>query len=307
MSSSPQAITWHAQFTISEGLVAPFNEFINWPYELFSEPTLSCFEIEGTKNWLVEIFTDFNPNQSQIELMSNHLCKISNHSLPEITFTALEEKNWVKESQNQQTPINAGRFLCFASHHEVNLSQGENTIAILMDAGQAFGTGDHETTLGCLKAIDQLADEISPTNILDMGTGTGLLAIAAYKTWPVPTLATDNDPIAIDVSRENLEKNNIGECDFGHSEGIALLISEGFEHNHFKSKPKFDLIIANILANPLIELASDMKANLAENGVIILSGILTSQASSVIKAYEQQSLALKDQIDDNNWSILIFY
>ncbi len=299
--------TWHAKFSIDESLVPHFNDFITWPYALDSEPTISCFEIEGTKNWLVEIFTDFNPTSEQIDIIHAHLSEIANCELPPLVFSGLEEKNWVAESQKQHIPINAGRFLCHASHHDITSLVDDKTIPLLMDAGQAFGTGEHETTFGCLKAIDQLADEISPKNILDMGTGTGLLAMAAYKIWPVATLATDNDPIAIDVCRENLAKNSIEECKAGQENGIALLLSEGFENPYFSSSAKFDLIIANILANPLIALAPEMKANLANNGVIILSGILTAQAEVVRKTYEKQSLTLKLQIDDNNWSILIFY
>ena len=307
MSNTSNIKTWHAKFSIDEGLITPLQDFINWPYALDSEPTISCFEIEGTKNWLVEIFTDFNPTSEQIDIIHDHLCQLTGSSLPDIAFSPLEEKNWVAESQKQQVPIKAGRFLCYASHHDISQTMNENTIPLLMDAGQAFGTGEHETTFGCLKAIDQLADEISPKNILDMGTGTGLLAMAAYKIWPVATLATDNDPIAIDVCRENLAKNNVKECNTGQENGIALLLSEGFENPYFHTSAKFDLIIANILANPLMALAPEMKANLANNGIIILSGILTTQAEVVRKAYEKQSLTLKFQIDDNNWSILIFY
>lgn len=307
MNISPTTLTWHAKISIDQSLVEPLNTFINWPYELNSEPTISCFEIEGTKNWLMEIFTDFNPNEDEIKLIHNHLSELCNVKLPELTFTGLEDKNWVVESQNQQVPIKAGRFLCYASHHDISALTNQDTIPILMDANQAFGTGSHETTLGCLEAIDSLADEISPSNILDLGTGTGLLAIAANKIWPVPTLATDNDPIAIEVCRENLEKNNITEYEPDQLKGVSLLVSEGFEHPYFQSSAKFDLIIANILANPLIELASKMKQNLVENGIIILSGILDEQADSVIKAYENQSLKLKNKIVANNWTILIFY
>ena len=213
----------------------------------------------------------------------------------------------MSESQKQHTPIKIGRFLCYGSHNlDLSKYTDSHTISIEMDAGQAFGTGGHETTGGCMQVLDELADTISPTNILDIGTGTGLLAIAAQKLWPVPTLATDNDPIAIKVTRENIAKNNIAEVGLNQPNGISLLEAHGFDHDHFKQTQKFDLVLANILANPLIALAPKIRHYTTNECNIVLSGILNNQANSVIKAYEKQGFNFISQLTIKEWSVLIF-
>jgi ribosomal protein L11 methyltransferase len=170
-----------------------------------------------------------------------------------------------------------------------------DTVNFEIDAGLAFGTGQHSTTAGCLGSLDEL--EVSGeqfSNVADIGTGTGLLAFAALALWPrARCIATDIDPVAIDVSRENAAINAVKT---GHGAGELLLaVADGMESPMLAARAPFDLLIANILAGPLIELAPAFVKALAPGGTVILAGLLEAQADAVASAYEAQGLTLLDR------------
>lgn len=201
--------------------------------------------------------------------------------------------DWIAKSLEGLKPVRAGRFLVHGSHDRDKVRSGD--IAIEIDAGQAFGTGHHGTTAGCLETIERVLNAENPRNALDLGTGSGVLAIAVRKLRPmVPVLATDIDPVAVRVARENVRRNGI-------ANGIALETAPGFHSPAFDRYGPFDLIIANILARPLIKMAPQLVNHLSPGGSVILSGILAEQRWKVISAYSGAGLAHVRTIWRNGW------
>ncbi len=213
----------------------------------------------------------------------------------EAIFMPLPEEDWIAMSLAGLPSVEAGRFLVHGEHTADDLQP--HHISLLIEAGPAFGTGHHGTTLGCLKAMDKLeADGLQPKTILDLGTGTGLLAIAAKKLWPdAGILATDIDPVSVDETLINAHKNGVS---------FAAETADGFDHAAFEGRT-FNLILANILAGPLIELAPQVVARLEDGGTVVLSGLLEEQAEKVTAAYVAEGLSLKEQGLIEGWGTLV--
>jgi ribosomal protein L11 methyltransferase len=213
----------------------------------------------------------------------------------------LGEADWVTMSQAGLQPIRAGRFYV---HTPMYRSVPPGTIPFEIDASLAFGTGQHATTSGCLEALDKLQREGTRfSNIADIGTGTGLLAFAALALWPeAKCIATDIDPVAVEVARDNAAINRVT---LGHGAGDLLLaVADGMDSPLLAARGPFDLIVANILAGPLIELAPDFSKALAKRGAIILAGLLNTQADAVAAAYELHGLTVRDR-DFGEWPVLV--
>ncbi|NTF07881.1 50S ribosomal protein L11 methyltransferase [Agrobacterium rubi] len=204
----------------------------------------------------------------------------------------IPDVDWIAKSLEGLTPVRAGRFLVHGSHDRDKVRI--NDIAIEIEAGQAFGTGHHGTTAGCLEMIEQVLRARTIRNALDLGTGSGVLAIAVAKMRPVPVLATDIDPIAIRVAKENARLNGI-------VSGMSLETAPGFHSDAFRKHGPFDLIIANILARPLIKMAPQLVTHLAPGGTVILSGILASQRWKVLAAYNGMHLSHVRTLWRNGW------
>ena len=228
------------------------------------------------------------------------LAQLAAGATPEVAH--LGEDDLVRMSQAGLEPIRAGRFFVHTPTHREAVPPG--SIAYEIDAGLAFGTGHHDTTAGCLAALDRLEQTGKRfANIADIGTGTGLLAFAALALWPeAKAIATDIDPISIDVSQDNARINHVP---IGHGAGELLLaVADGAEHELIAARAPFDLLIANILAGPLIDLAPAFAACLAPGATILLAGLLDTQAAAVIAAYEQQGMTLVEQ-GAGEWSVLV--
>jgi len=204
----------------------------------------------------------------------------------------IPDVDWVTKSLEGLKPVRAGRFLVHGSHDRDKVRMGD--IAIEIDAGQAFGTGHHGTTAGCLEVIDRVLRARTVRNALDLGTGSGVLAIAVRKLRNIPVLATDIDPIAVRVAAENVRRNGI-------TSGISTVTAPGFHSTAFSEHGPFDLIIANILARPLIKMAPQLVTHLAPGGSVILSGILASQRWKVLAAYNGAKLRHVRTIWRNGW------
>lgn len=200
--------------------------------------------------------------------------------------------DWIAKSLEGLKPVRAGRFLVHGSHDRDKAKV--NDIAIEIDAGQAFGTGHHGTTAGCLEMIEAVVRARAPRNALDLGTGSGVLAIAVRKLRHIPVLATDIDPVAVHVARENVRRNGI-------ASGLKLETAPGFHSRAFREEGPFDLIIANILARPLIKMAPRLAMHLAPGGSVILSGILAEQRWKVLAAYTGVRLRHVRTIWRNGW------
>ena len=210
--------------------------------------------------------------------------------------------DWVTISQAGLDPIRAGRFFVHTPTHYKD--RPAEAISFEIDAGLAFGTGQHATTAGCLAALDRLERE-GPrfTDIADIGTGTGLLAFAALALWPrAKAIATDIDPVAVEVSRDNAAINGVP---LGHGAGELLLaVADGMDSAMLTARAPFDLLIANILAGPLIELAPDFAKAIAPGGIIILAGLLDTQVDAVAAAYEALGMTVTDR-GSGEWPVVV--
>lgn len=204
----------------------------------------------------------------------------------------IPDVDWIAKSLEGLKPVRAGRFLVHGSHDRDKVAI--NDLAMEIEAGQAFGTGHHGTTAGCLEMIEQVVRSRKITNALDLGTGSGVLAIGVRKLIRVPVLATDIDPVATRVARENARRNGI-------SEGIAFETAPGFHSPAFDKHGPFDLIIANILARPLMKMAPQLVSHLTPRGTVILSGILAEQRWKVLAAYNGVGMRHIRTIWRNGW------
>jgi ribosomal protein L11 methyltransferase len=204
----------------------------------------------------------------------------------------LPDIDWIAKSLEGLKPVRAGRFLVHGSHDRDKVRPGD--IGILIDAGQAFGTGHHGTTAGCLNMIGDVLKSRRVRNALDLGTGSGVLAIATHLMARIPVVATDIDPVATRVARDNADINGV-------AGGIVFATAPGFHHGIFRDNGPFDLIIANILARPLMKLAPSLVRHLAGGGTVILSGILAEQRWKVISAYNGAGLKHRRTTWMNGW------
>lgn len=262
--------------------------------ELALEPfgeALSSFEIDDGKAWKIEVFCENEPDATAVRdalrLLGNFKAEI----------TKIPEKDWVAESQRGLPSLTAGPFFIHGSHHQGRLPK--NKIVFEIDAGMAFGTGRHETTRGCLLALSRLAkSRFKARRPLDIGTGTGILAFAMARLFKVPVIAGDNDKDSVRVARENAVLN-------GLKREVKIVNSNGYRAMAIRNHAPYDLICANILANPLIDLAPALASNLAPHGRAVLSGLLQAQEKDVLTAHRALGLELDFRLRLKDWSILV--
>ncbi|HEV7634776.1 MAG TPA: 50S ribosomal protein L11 methyltransferase [Bradyrhizobium sp.] len=214
----------------------------------------------------------------------------------EITFDTVEAKDWVKATLEELVPVRAGRFVVHGRHDRARVAP--NKLGIEIEAALAFGTGHHGTTRGCLMLLDHVLKARFPRRVLDLGTGTGVLGIAAAKALHRRVLASDIDPLAAQVARDNARLNEVGNM-------LETICATGFSAPQFAARRPFDLVLANILANPLREMATPMARHLAPSAMVILSGLLPHQAQGVIAAYRVRGLVFVRHIQIEGWSSLL--
>ncbi|MBC9246457.1 50S ribosomal protein L11 methyltransferase [Paracoccus sp. 11-3] len=249
------------------------------------------FEIEdGSNRWEVGVYFTEAPDEVALALMA------AAYGAQPFAISELPEVDWVAHVRRELTPVRAGRFFVYGSHDADQVPEGVEALCI--EAAMAFGTGHHNTTKGCLEALDRIAnDGYQALRIADIGSGTAVLAMAAARVWPVTVIASDIDPVAVDTAAANVLAN-------GLDGRVVCIEAVGFDHPMLEDAAPFDLVLANILKQPLIDLAPDMKKSVAAGGKIILSGILTGQAPEVIAAYEAKDFALDRRDDLGEWSTL---
>jgi ribosomal protein L11 methyltransferase len=261
-------------------------------------PVLVADEPDPSKpdEWLIHAYFEHPPTADELNAL-----RALGSGEPRIE--QLGEADWVTMSQQGLQPIRAGRFYV---HTPMVRHVPPGTAPFEIDASLAFGTGQHATTSGCLEALDRLEREGARfANIADIGTGTGLLAFAALALWPeARCIATDIDPVAVDVARDNAAINGVK---LGHGASELLLAeADGMNSPLLAARTPFDLIVANILAGPLIELAPDFARALAPRGTIILAGLLDIQAEAVALAYAEQGLSLREGLSlSGEWPVLV--
>lgn len=212
-----------------------------------------------------------------------------------VEIEALADRNWVKESLEALPPVRAGRFVVHGRHDRDRVPA--NAIGIEIEAGLAFGTGHHGTTLGCLMAIERLLKQRRIRRPLDVGTGTGVLAIAAAKALHVPVVATDIDPVAVETTRENLAKN-------GAAGLVRAVTANGADTAVVRAGAPYDLVIANILAKPLVALAPSLRPLMERGAAVVLSGLLVSQRREVEAAYRARGCVPLFRIVRDGWATL---
>ncbi|MDR0808012.1 MAG: 50S ribosomal protein L11 methyltransferase [Gemmobacter sp.] len=254
---------------------------------------VGVFEIEdGSGLWEVGAYFVEAPNAVILDMLA-----LAFEARP-FALSELPEIDWVAHVRRELAPVEAGRFFVFGSHDADKVPEGR--VALQIEATVAFGTGHHGTTLGCLRAFDRLVDAgFTPEKVADIGCGTAVLALAAASVLPgALIIASDIDRVAVDVAEANVAINGL--------EGrVECLEAAGFDHPLLVAASPFDLVFANILKGPLIELAPDMARHAAPGGRVILSGLLMVQAEAVTAAYLAQGFTLEAREDLGEWSCLV--
>lgn len=259
---------------------------------LYPEPTgVGVFEIEdGSGLWEVGAYFTEAPDETDLALLQ------AAFGAKPFAISELPEVDWVSKVKRELSPVHAGRFFVYGSHDADAVP--DDCEPLLIEAAMAFGTGHHGTTLGCLKALDRLANEgFVGSNVADIGCGTAVLGMAAARIWPNPVMASDIDEVAVDVAEANVKANDLV--------GRVLCVeAAGFNHPDLIAKAPFDLVFANILKAPLIMLAPEMGKYIAPTGHAILSGILNEQADDVVAAYQAAGFDVHTREELGEWTTL---
>jgi ribosomal protein L11 methyltransferase len=257
------------------------------------QAAVTAFEGSGGR-WEITVHFAAAPDQASIR----ELVRIAagEEVAQAIAFDIVEARDWVKATLEQLVPVRAQRFIVHGRHDRAKLPP--NKLGIEIEAALAFGTGHHGTTSGCLLLLDHVLKAYRPRRVLDLGTGTGVLAIAAAKALRTKVLASDIDPLSVLTARDNARLNEVGNC-------VKTIRATGFSAPEFAKHAPFDLVLANILANPLRQMATPMARHLAPSALVILSGLLPHQAQSVIAAYRARGLVLVRHITIEGWSSLL--
>jgi ribosomal protein L11 methyltransferase len=288
-------LTHTAALVASEARARALADAIGEDAILYERP-VDLSEIDP-EHWQVLVYFEHEPDDAERKALAAVAVSIVGPRVPAFAIAGLPEQNWVARSLEGLKPVRAGRFLVHGSHDRARVR--ENDIAIEVEAGEAFGTGHHGTTAACLLAIDHVLRSRPVRNALDLGTGTGVLAIAIAKAGKAPVLASDIDPVATRIAEENARLNGVAGL-------VHAVTAPGLTKVIFAEAGPFDLIVANILAGPLVTLAPAIRRHLAPGGTVILSGLLETQRARIVAAYRAQSLRLARGYPREGWLTLAF-
>lgn len=261
---------------------------------------VSAFETAPGGAWRVEAFAEAEPDRANLAgaaaVAAVAFGATDDDLLAGLTVESLPPRDWLGENRLSFPPLRIGRFFVYGSH--IGAVPTAGSLALRIDAATAFGTGEHATTRGCLLALIELARRRPIGRTLDMGTGTGILAMAAARLWHRPVLACDIDAGAVAVAGANLRAN-------GLARQVRLYRSHGYRHPAVRQGRPFDLVLANILARPLARMAAALARHLAEDGVAVLSGLLDRQVPFVLAAHRAHGLVLRRRIAVEGWTTLV--
>lgn len=272
------------------GFVAPAAERAAW--ETLLEERLgeegfivaSC-EVSRDGPWRIDVFGE--GDEALVTAAIDAAARALGVAVPDWRWEALPDIDWVAENQRSFRPFAVGPFWVHPSH--VGEGRPAGLLPLRIDAGLAFGTGTHATTRGCLEMLATL-DPAETVNAVDVGCGSGILAIAMAKLWKRPVTGGDNDAEAVDVARENAGLNGVPEL-------CAFFVSSGLQAAELSGRAPYDLIVANILAGPLLDLAETFGASVRPGGRVLLSGLLVEQADSILATYGSRGFAFERRID----------
>ncbi|WP_442754666.1 50S ribosomal protein L11 methyltransferase [Methylocystis sp. JAN1] len=256
-----------------------------------TETAAGAFEVDDGLVWAVEVYFAEAPDEEAVRGLIEAVSDAETAARAE--FAEIAKEDWVQKSLAGLEPVRAGRVVVHGSHDRNRLRS--NDIGVEIEAALAFGTGHHGTTLGCLKALDRVLKRRRPRRVLDVGTGTGVLAIAAAKLLRQPVACGDIDPVAVETARANAVQNGAGPY-------VRPVVATGLRHAAMAGK--YDLILANILAKPLRLLAPSIAAAAAPGAELVLSGLLAKDVAGVLSAYAAQGFALAERGDIDGWATL---
>lgn len=288
----PHAPTHVMRVTTDERRARALTELLGEVFDP-TETAVAAFEAADGRSWLLEAYFASEPDEDAVRELARPLL---GEAVEAASFSTLAGADWVQASLDGLTPVRAGRFLVHGAHDRPAVRS--NDVAIEIEAALAFGTGHHGTTAGCLLALVAEGKRRRPARVLDVGTGTGILAIAAATWLRTRIVAGDIDPVAIAVARSNARLNRV-------APRLAFYVAPGTRHPWAARPGRFDLVIANILARPLRRLAPDLARVLAPAGTLILSGLLDRDVPGIVSAYRLVGLALRRRGSREDWATLV--
>lgn len=296
---------WRVRFTVPAVAVPAVEEALEDAFSLADDPPgLACFEIEDSGDWLVEAYFTDPPPRGEIARVAKAAAAETGARITRPEIERLPDQDWVGQSQSLRPPIAAGRLFVHGGH-----ARGERRafgLNLQIEAGQAFGTGAHETTRGCLLMLDRLARRVRPRRPLDLGCGSGVLALAMAQLWRQGVMASDIDPKAAEVTAENARINRVPlRARPAAGWGVAPLAAAGLGHRRLREAGPYDLLVANILAGPLVAMATQMSRAVAPGGRLVLAGLLDSQEAAVLAAYRNRGFRREDRIELGRWPTLL--
>jgi ribosomal protein L11 methyltransferase len=297
--AEPTASIWQISLAATEGEAANFEDALEGV--TFSVSRFKAPGAEGSEaHWRIEALCETKPDIARVAVLLAEAAGRSQTEIPDFHIEPIADRDWLALNRRQFPPVTAGRFFIHGSHFEGAPPDGAT--AITLDAGRAFGAGTHETTRGCLLALDALAAEGPLGATLDLGCGSGVLAIAIAKAAATSVVACDNDPAAVTTARANALANGVGDL-------VTVIEGDGATAPEVRAQGPYDLIVANILAEPLIEMVDDIANALGpvpgRDQRVVLSGLLSSQEGEVAAAYEAKGLARRRVIVLGEWSTLV--
>lgn len=284
--------TWRLALTVPGGLAEAFESALEEDCL-----ALSAFEVEPGGAWTVEGYALAAPDSGQVAARVALVAASKGIPEPRLEITPVPPTDWLAETRQAFPPLIICRFFVHGEHVET-AARPPATVPLLVDAATAFGTGEHPSTEGCLRALERLARAMRPARVLDMGCGTGILAIAMAKLWRCPVIAADIETESVRVARFNAKRNGVAGL-------VRVVPSNGYGNAAIAANGPFDLIVANILARPLAAMAPELARHLAPHGRAVLAGLLASQEPLVLAAHRQAGLALAGRLAVKGWSTLV--
>jgi len=292
-SENPDPL-WLIELIVPDSGVAVFQGLLD-PYA----EAVSIFEVDNGALWRISGYSTTEPDRVRVESAAAVAASAAGLPAPVLRIEALAKTDWLAENRRSFEPVSAATFFVHGSHFDGRPPAG--SIPIELDVGPAFGAGSHETTKGCLLVLDRLARrrKFTPRRLLDLGCGSGILAIAMAKLWGKPVRAIDHDPIAVETTKANARTNAVGKL-------IEAASGDGLDPDFLAPHETYDLIAANIVSDPLIAMAPRLAGALTPGGFAVLSGILNEQQREVRTAYKQAGLLAAGSVPLGEWTTLIY-